>query len=287
MPEQIASWPNGKRIAVLVSVLFETWSEGKGPGYFPRTTPLKSGTVDYGAIQWGQYGGNEGVWRLNRIMDRCDIRGTIFCSGRSAELYPEAVRQLVRSGHDIAGHGYTQDVVFSYLSRDEQRTNIRKVLDILERVSGQRPDGWATAVYGWDQHTFDLLVEEGVKWYADALDISLPRRQQTNSGSIYAIPWSDFVDNRVLRGNPRDYFEVHKETFDYLYANEPMALLHVAIHGHFGGRPLMAVMFLKLLEYLKGFEDVWFPRHRELIQWMTEQGIDGLSYAKRFFGAKF
>ncbi len=286
MPEQLESWPNGKRIAVLVSVLFETWSDGKGPGYFPRTTPLRSGTVDHGAIQWGQYGGNEGVWRLTRIMDRCNLRGTIFCSGRSAELYPGAVRQMVRSGHDIAGHGYTQDVVFSYLSPDEQRTNIKKVLDILERVSGQRPDGWATAVYGWDQHTFDLLVEQGVKWYADALDISLPRRQQTKSGSIYAIPWSDFVDNRVLRGNPRDYFEVHKETFDYLYRHEPMALLHVAIHGHFGGRPLMAAMFLKLLEYLKTFEDAWFPRHRELIQWMEAQGIDGLPYAGRFFGAK-
>jgi hypothetical protein len=27
-------------IAVLVSILFETWSDGKGPSYFPRTTPL-------------------------------------------------------------------------------------------------------------------------------------------------------------------------------------------------------------------------------------------------------
>ncbi|MDH3445456.1 MAG: polysaccharide deacetylase family protein [Deltaproteobacteria bacterium] len=286
MPEQIVSWPNGKRIAVLLSVLFETWSEGKGPGYFPRTTPLKSGTVDHGAIQWGQYGGNEGVWRLVRILDQYDLRGTVFCSGRSAELYPEAIRQMVRSGHDIAGHGYTQDVVFSYLTPQEQRASIRKVLDGLERVSGHRPEGWATAVYGWDQHTFDLLVEEGVKWYADALDISLPRRQKTKTGSIYGIPWSDFVDNRVLRGNPRDYFDVHKETFDYLYAHEPMGLLHVAIHGHFGGRPLVAAMFLKLLEYLKGFEDVWFPRHRELIQWMGEQNIDGLSYSERFFGAK-
>jgi hypothetical protein len=50
-------WPGGKSIAVLVSILFETWSDGKGPSYFPRTTPLKPGTVDHGAIQWAQYGG--------------------------------------------------------------------------------------------------------------------------------------------------------------------------------------------------------------------------------------
>src|SRR6185503_7676928 len=57
---QNAVWPSGKSIAVLVSILFETWSDGKGPSYFPRTTPLKPGTTDHGAIQWAQYGGNEG-----------------------------------------------------------------------------------------------------------------------------------------------------------------------------------------------------------------------------------
>ncbi|MDP6558636.1 MAG: polysaccharide deacetylase family protein [Candidatus Binatia bacterium] len=284
MGKQVESWPNGNRIAVLVSVLFETWAENKSPAYFPRTTPLKPGTVDYGAIQWGQFGGNEGVWRLIRILDQYSIRGTMFCSGRSAELYPEAVRQMTRSGHDIAGHGYTQDIVLSYLTPEEQRESIRQVLDILERTSGRRPEGWATAVYGWNHHTFDLLVQEGVKWYADALDISLPRQQKTETGSIYAIPWSDFVDNRVLRGNPRHYFDVYRDTFDYLYEHEPMGLLHVAIHSHFGGRPLMAAMFLKVLEYIKGFPDVWFPRHRELIHWMAEQEIDELPYAGRFFG---
>ena len=39
-------WPNDKRIAVIVSVLLESWSEGKHPAYFPRTTPLKPGAAD-------------------------------------------------------------------------------------------------------------------------------------------------------------------------------------------------------------------------------------------------
>jgi allantoinase len=44
MKNQNACWPGGKRIAVLVSILFETWSDGKGPSYFPRANPLKPGT---------------------------------------------------------------------------------------------------------------------------------------------------------------------------------------------------------------------------------------------------
>lgn len=37
----LPSWPKGARVAVLVSVLLEAWSDGKSPSYFPRTTPLK------------------------------------------------------------------------------------------------------------------------------------------------------------------------------------------------------------------------------------------------------
>jgi peptidoglycan/xylan/chitin deacetylase (PgdA/CDA1 family) len=285
MTMQELSWPNGKRIAVAVGVLFETWAEGKSPSYFPRTTTLKPGAVDYGGIRWAQYAGNEGVWRIMRILDQCRTPATIFCSARSAELYPEVVRQIVAAGHDIAGHGYTQDEVLSAMTTGQQQATIRKVLDILENATGKRPEGWATAVYGWNDETVDLLVKEGVQWHADALDISLPRRQVTPSGSIMAFPWSDFVDNRVLRSSPRNFYDAYKDTFDYLYNHEPMSLIHIGFHSHFGGRPLMSAMLLKVLEYFHRFKDVWFVRHDDLIRWMVEQNIDELPYPKRFFAS--
>jgi len=276
-------WPGGKRIAVLVSILFETWSEDKSPSYFPRTSPLKPGTVDRGAIQWAQYGGNEGLWRIIRTLDRHSVPATILCSGKSAELYPEVIAQAARSGHDIAGHGYTQDGLFAYMTPEEERAAIRKTVDLLEKASGIRAQGWATPAYSWTEHTFDLLVQEGVRWYADALDISLPRRQKTKSGDIVAFPWSDFVDNRVLRGQPRGYFDVYKDTFDYLHEHEPMGLIHLGFHSHFGGRPLMTAMFDKLLKFFSSHPDVWFPGHNSIAQWVLDQEDDQLTYAKRFF----
>jgi hypothetical protein len=36
---------------------------------------------------------------------------------------------------------------------------------------------------------------------------------------------------RVLRGNPRDWYDVYKDTFDYLYQNEPTAFLNVTVHA--------------------------------------------------------
>jgi peptidoglycan/xylan/chitin deacetylase (PgdA/CDA1 family) len=278
------TWPHGHRVAVIVSVLAETWSLGKSPSYFPRTSPLKAGHTDIAGINWSQYGGREGIWRITRTLDEFGIRGTYFCNGRIAELYPEAIAQVAQSGHDIAGHGYYQDELLTYMAPEEERATIRKTLDLLEKASGTRPQGWVTPIYGWSERTMDFLVQEKLQWCSDALDANVPRQQKTTSGSIVVIPWSDFVDNRVLRASPRDFYDVYKDTFDYLYAHEPMGLINIGFHSHFGGRPLMTAMLRQVLGYCKGFPQVWFPLHREIAQWMIDENIEDPSYAKRFFG---
>jgi peptidoglycan/xylan/chitin deacetylase (PgdA/CDA1 family) len=276
-------WPHGKRVAVVVSVLGETWSPGKSPSYFPRTSPLKAGHVDLAGINWSQFGGNEGIWRITRTLDELGIKGTYFCNGRMAELYPDALKQIAKSGHDIAGHGYYQDELLTYMTPDEERATIKKTLDLLGNVSGTRPRGWVTPIYGWTEHTNDFLVQENVFWCCDMLDGSVPKRKETKSGSIMLLPWSDFVDNRVLRASPRNFFDVYKDTFDYLYTHEPMGFINLGFHGHFGGRPLMIAMLRQVLQYFQGFHDVWFARHGEIAQWMTDAKVEEPSYARRFF----
>jgi hypothetical protein len=64
------AWPNGRRIAVAVKVMLETWSEGKPPPYGVQATPLKPGTIDHGGIAWGSYGGKVGVWRIIDLLNR-------------------------------------------------------------------------------------------------------------------------------------------------------------------------------------------------------------------------
>ena len=83
---------------------------------------------------------------------------------------------------------------------------------------------------------------------------------------------------------PRQYYDVYRDTFDYLYDNEPMSLMVMTVHCHFGGRPLMASVFNELLGYFGQFPDVWFARHRELAQWALDSEFDEVTYAQRFFG---
>jgi len=279
---QTIEWPSGKRVAVLVSVLLETWTEGTAPTYFPRTTPLKAGTADLPGRQWSQYGGEEGLWRIISILARTGIPATVFANALSAETYPELIRAIVRGGHRVDAHGDAQNQYLLDMTDEAQQRTIRKCLDVLEKHSGRRPEGWVTPVYGSNAVTHELLVKEGLRWHADALDTSLPRLQTTQSGSIVALPWSDFVDNRVLRASPRDYYDAYVETFDYLRAHERLGLLHIAIHGHFGGRPLMSAMFSKLLEHLSKQPDVWFARHEEVVEWFSALGVDRISAEQRF-----
>ena len=57
------TWPNGRKVAVSVTVMFETWPEDSAPNYSVQTTHLKKGTVDHAAKAWSTYGGRVGVWR--------------------------------------------------------------------------------------------------------------------------------------------------------------------------------------------------------------------------------
>src|SRR5262249_31148520 len=136
MTKRPFAWPDGKRIAVTVTVMLETWSEGKAPPYGVQATPLKPGTIDQGGIAWGSYGGKVGVWRVIELLNRNGMRGTFCVNAKCAEIFPDAVAAITTSGHDVAGHGYVQDQLLAYLTADEERTTIRRCLDQLERATG-------------------------------------------------------------------------------------------------------------------------------------------------------
>jgi peptidoglycan/xylan/chitin deacetylase (PgdA/CDA1 family) len=267
----ISRWPANKKLAVMVTVMFEVWSEGKAPPYSPMTTSLKPGTPDLLAISWSQYGGKTGIWRLLRILDDTDIKATVCLNARAAELFPEAVTESHKRGHEIAGHSYTQDLILPYLAPPEEKEVIQRCKRIIENAVGVPPLGWFSPVAAPTPHTAEFLAEEGFIWHGDYNDTDLPYVLETTQGKLVAIAHSDFTDNRTLRSSPRDFYNVYKDTFDYLYKHEAPSLINLTVHAHFGGRPLMSAMLHDLLRYMKGFADVWFARHDEVARWVSAQ----------------
>lgn len=276
-------WPHKARIAVVVTCLLENWSEGKGPPFSVQTTSLKPGAPDRAAMTWGTYGGHAGVWRLLKILDANRVPATFAANARSLELNPAAARQIIKSGHEICAHSYLQDTILAYLSRDEERDVIRKTRSVIETVSGQAPKGWISPVLASSEHTEALVAEAGFLWYGDYNHVDLPFCVQVGGRTVVAIPHADFADHRVLRGNPRDWYDVYQDTFDYLYRNEPTSYLNITVHCHFGGRPLIAAQIDRILKYIRGFPDVWIVRHDELAQWVLDNGIREWTNGNRFY----
>jgi len=209
---------------------------------------------------WGQ----TGIWRFMRIFSELEIAATVCLNARCAEVFPEAVKELRRRGHEIAGHSYTQDLILPYLSIEQETEVIQRCLGIIEGTVGTRPVGWFSPVAAPTTQTAGLLAEAGFLWHGDYNDTDLPYMLETAKGKLIAIPHSDFTDNRTLRSSPRDF---HKDTFDYLYRYEAPSLINLTVHAHFGGRPLMAAMLHELLKYMRGYSDVWFARHDEIARW--------------------
>jgi peptidoglycan/xylan/chitin deacetylase (PgdA/CDA1 family) len=277
------AWPNNARMAVVMTCLLENWSEGKGPPFSVQTTALKAGTQDRAAMTWGTYGGRAGVWRLLKILDENKVPATFVANARSMELAPDAVEQILKSGHEIAGHSYLQDSILAYLSREEEKALIERCIGVFKTMTGAPPKGWLSPVLAPSAHTESFIAEAGFLWYGDYNNLDLPCRVKTDRGVIVALPHTDFADHRVLLGNPRDWHDVYRDTFDYLYNNEPTSYLNITVHCHFGGRPLMAAMVDKVLKYISGFTDVWIVRHDELAQWVLQNKIDEWTNQDRFF----
>ncbi len=153
MAMQLA-WPNGKKIAVSVTVMFETWTENAAPNYSVQTTHLKAGTVDHASKAWSTYGGRVGVW----------LPGTFFTSARCTEEYPDAVKQIVKSGHDLAAHSYAQDHLLAYMTLEDQQKTIRRSIDLLQSCGGKTITGWGSPVVAFTPETAGFLAQAGLKW---------------------------------------------------------------------------------------------------------------------------
>src|ERR1043166_5327582 len=99
------TWPDGKLICATFTVAFEAFTKG---GHFKKKSDLE---VNLASVSHANYGGNVGIWRIMEICERAGARGAIETNrhaGRGAPARPRAARD---AGHEIAGHGTTNDIV--------------------------------------------------------------------------------------------------------------------------------------------------------------------------------
>jgi peptidoglycan/xylan/chitin deacetylase (PgdA/CDA1 family) len=275
------TWKGGKRIAVIVNIPYEGWSEGAHSGVGPMGNILKPGFLDTNAISWGMYGAVRGIHRLLRVLDRQKVTASVMLNGCIAELYPETVREVVSAGHKLLAHSYAMDIMPVYLTEEEERQNIQRTLDLIGSASGQTPIGWISPRATPSMNTVRLLSEYGFSWHGDAYDDDLPYLETYGVRSIVAIPLTMEINDMpwaVRYGNsPRDLVTLLKYNIESLLrSDEPSISIDLTAHTHVYGRPLGAAAFEELLSVSRGYTDVWITNRDEVCEYMRDH-FDGVT----------
>jgi len=266
-------WPNNKTICATFTVALEAYLRG---GHH-KTTEVEG--VNMVAVSHANYGGNAGIWRIMEILDRHGARATIDINGLAVERWPDATKALHKAGHEIAGHGYTNEVKMSSLAPDAQRAEIEKVTRIITQATGKRPVGWVSPGGNHTAETMGILAEAGYRWWGDPCDDDPPYVESVNGRQIVVIPkhWF-FNDLRAWNGGGlagAEAFDSFKYGFDFVYAEAKRGRpgrIDALVHAELGGRPYMAHAFERMVAYCKQFEDeVWFPTRDEIADFMLER----------------
>jgi len=276
-PQWFTSWPDGARIAVTFKIMHEWESVPRPTGRrgMPKDAHFPH---DYRALCQREYGFRSGIWRLMDLLDRQGIKATIMMSGLSAELWPDSARELKKRGHEIATHQFDQAVHPPlFKTKEEERNALIKSMAAIEKAVGERPYGYMSPGPRPTTNTIEVVAEEGFVWNGDYHDADIPYIINVNGKKLVSIGYvrPSYTDNDIVPYGLTAGLEHLKAEFDAHYeesARHPMKFAY-AMHSHNGGRPGMARLFEKFIEYVKGHEGVWFCRCIDLANfWLENEG---------------
>jgi peptidoglycan/xylan/chitin deacetylase (PgdA/CDA1 family) len=74
------------------------------------------------AITFDGNASSNGTTELLELLQRLDLRITLFVTGRFVERYPTLVRQAVLAGHEVGSHTYSHPHLTSYADNRRHRT---------------------------------------------------------------------------------------------------------------------------------------------------------------------
>ena len=148
------SWPDGKRIAVMVTFDYDA--------EFLRISRAKSKGTSIGFTDFsrGQYGPHEGLARCLDMLDTMNIKSTFFVPGAVIETYRDTVEEIHRHGHELACHGYRHESD-PELSRDEMIKILDKSEALLAEITGKKPVGHRAPESVLQDFMPELLAERG------------------------------------------------------------------------------------------------------------------------------
>ncbi len=273
-------WPEGKRIAVMVTFDFDA--------ELLRKSVIGKREVGFSDTSRGQYGPDEGLARCLAMLKRQDLRTTFFVPGRIAELYPEKVQQIAADGHELAYHGYMHEATVDMPAAEEE-TNMAKSEELLSQFSGKKPVGYRGPLDLLPNCALQLMQKRGYLYCSTLKDcdwayihedypiVELPTEPTLDDFSWFYFSYAD--EATITCSYPVDYvYDVWKDNFDEL-ANEGDKVMVLKLHPQLIGRSSRVRMLERFIAYMKA-NGAWLASCEEVANYVKA------FYAKRAQGGE-
>lgn len=130
-----------------------------------------------------------GIPALLELYKKYNVKSTFFITGYIAEKYPDLVRSIFESGHEVGCHAYSHDssLAFDVLSFEQQVEHLTKAKNILESITGEEVISFRAPALRVNQYTPMALKATGFK-----IDSSVaPQRADMflSFGSLRKMKW--------------------------------------------------------------------------------------------------
>jgi len=228
--------------------------------------------------------GEYGAYAIPRILDmlgRVDVPATFFIPGHTALAYPDLVRRIDASGHEIGHHGWVHEDPID-MDPDTEREVFEKGLGALDQVANVRPRGWRSPGTSFSKQTHEVLLEYGMLYDASApasdfvpYYLRAGDRWSTTEPFVFGtpidvveIPFSWVLDDfphfeftvgwSTEQSPPSTVREIWQAEFEFAYENHPGGVFTITMHPQVIGRGYRLKMLEELVTYMSSLDGVVF-----------------------------
>jgi len=276
-------FPNGARLAVILTINLEYWEKFRpgqkeplftgGPMTIPH--PLPGDVWDTANWTWREYGQRVGVWRLIDVFDAAGVKPSCTVNGMIMTERKRIVDAVNQRGWELVPHNWAQnDLLTYYAGKPElERAVIKRTLEQYVRAIGRPAQAWLSSALRATVYTPVFLKEFGLIAYCDYLNDDQPYLIQTTHGPIVCVPYSNDINDFSLfaRGgmSASAGLETLKLCFDQLYAESAASgrLMNFGMHPHVMGQAHRIGALRDFIDYAKSHEGVWFASREEIAAW--------------------
>ena len=258
-------WPNGARVAVLLSfdVDSQTWELGTGES--PSIV----------ALSQGEYGTRVGLKRVVALMDEHRIPASFFIPVASITLHPEIADIIKKSDrHEFGIHGWAHEHATS-LPDGMEKQLIERQIEFFEKNMGVRPVGYRAPGWIISQNTMGILREFGFLYDSSLMADDRPYEinERGKATGLVELPVEWMLDDSTLvdplgqnYSSPRNLLTVFIDEFEKAYEEGTMFLL--ALHPRVIGHRSRIVILEELIDHIKSKGNVWFATLQQAAEYV-------------------